>query len=96
VGISNRPSNVAFWGRNAPSRSRARSVLISASVKSSVNQPVIVTPSITLVALRDANSGWLATSVVPEMSFSCRATRRPSRVDTTSGSMKSAPRSIAS
>jgi len=39
---------------------------------------------------------WADTSVVPEMSFSWRATRTPSRVDTRSGSMKSAPSSIAS
>ena len=47
------------------SRSLARSVLISARVKSSVNQPVSMTPSTDLVVLRLANSGWSATSVVP-------------------------------
>ena len=54
-------------------RSRARSVLSSASVKSSVNQPVIEVPSIVFVVRRRAaNSGRLATSVVPEISFSWR------------------------
>jgi len=60
--------------------------LISASVKSSVNQPLTATPSIAFVVRRTANSGRLATSVVPEISFSCRATRTPSFVDTRSGS----------
>ena len=46
----------------------ARSVLSSLSVKSSVNQPVNLTPSITLVVLRPANSGWSATLVVPPIS----------------------------
>jgi hypothetical protein len=64
-------------------------------VKSSVNQPVIETPSIVLVALRSANSGWSATSVVPPISFSCRATRTPSFVETRSGSITSAPIRIA-
>ena len=67
-------------------RSFARSVLSSASVKSSVNQPVMATPSIVLVVRREANSGWSATSVVPPISFSWRATRTPSFVDTRSGS----------
>ena len=60
-------------------------------VKSSVNQPVTARPSMVLVVLRSANSGWAATSVVPPISFSCRATSTPSLVDTRSGSMKSAP-----
>jgi hypothetical protein len=59
----------------------------SASVKSSVNQPVTSEPSITLVVRRDANSGWSATSVVPPISFSWRATSTPSFVETRSGSM---------
>jgi hypothetical protein len=54
VGISNLPSNVAFWGRSSGSRSRARNVFSSARVKSSVNQPVIATPSIDLVVRREA------------------------------------------
>ncbi len=45
-------------------------VFSSASVKSSVNQPVVATPSSTLVVLRPANSGWSATSVVPPISGS--------------------------
>ena len=64
-------------------------------MKSSVNQPVTDTPSRILVVLRLANSGWLATSVVPPISGSCRATRKPSLVGTTSGSMKSAQAWIA-
>ena len=68
-------------------RSFARSVLSSASVKSSVNQPVIAVPSIVLVVRRAANSGCAATSVVPEISFSWRATSTPSLVETRSGSM---------
>ncbi len=51
-------------------RSFARSVRSSASVKSSVNQPVKVTPSITLLVRRPANSGRSATFVVPPISFS--------------------------
>jgi len=62
-------------------------VLISAMVKSSVNQPVVVSPSMTWVRRRSANSGCCATSVVPPISFSCRATNTPSRVITRSGSM---------
>jgi hypothetical protein len=58
-----------------------------ARVKSVVNQPVVVTPSITLVVLRSANSGWLATSVVWLISGSCRSTSTPSLVGTRSGSM---------
>ena len=77
-------------------RSLARRVRSSARVKSSVNQPVSATPSIVLVARRSANSGWSATSVVPEISFSCLATRTPSLVETRSGSMKSAPMPMAS
>jgi hypothetical protein len=67
-------------------RSFARSVLSSASVKSSVNQPVTATPSIDFVVLRLANSGRSATSVVPPISFSWRATSTPSLVITRSGS----------
>ena len=73
--------------RTSGSRSLARSVRSSASVKSSVNQPVTDTPSMVLVARRPANSGRFDTSVVPEISFSCRATSTPSFVDTRSGSM---------
>ena len=57
VGTSNMPSKRVLALRSAGSRSRARSVFSSASVKSSVNQPVTVTPSIVLVVLRAANSG---------------------------------------
>jgi hypothetical protein len=67
-------------------RSTARSVLSSARVKSSVNQPVSGVPSITFVVRRSANSGRDATSVVPEISFSCRATSTRSFVETRSGS----------
>jgi hypothetical protein len=74
-------------GRVAGIRSFARSVLSSASVKSSVNQPVSDTSSIVFVVRRLANSGWSATSVVPEISFSWRATSTPSFVETRSGSM---------
>jgi hypothetical protein len=91
VGISKRPSYSVLPGRSVGIRSFARRVLISASVKSSANQPSVTTPSIVFVARRSANSGRSATSVVPEISFSCRATRWPSRVETRSGSMKSAP-----
>jgi hypothetical protein len=45
VGTDRRPSNSQFRGRSSGSRSRARSVLISASVKSSVNHPDIGSPS---------------------------------------------------
>ena len=69
----------------------ARSVFSSARVKSSVNQPVTSTPSMTFVVRRSANSGWEATSVVPLISFSWRATSTPSFVLTRSGSMTSAP-----
>jgi hypothetical protein len=76
-----------FSSRTSGSRSTARSVRSSASVKSSVNQPVSSVPSITLVVRRSANSGRSATSVVPEISFSWRVTSTPSEVLTTSGSM---------
>jgi hypothetical protein len=61
-----------------------------------VNQPETVLPSITLVVRRSANSGCNPTSVVAEISGSCRATRTWSLVETRSGSMKSAPMSMAS
>jgi len=93
VGIPYRPSKAVPRSRGR--RSRARSVLSSASVKSSVNQPVMSVPSIVLAVRREANSGRLATSVVPEISFSWRQTRTPSFVATRSGSTKSAPCSIA-
>jgi hypothetical protein len=44
-------------------------------VKSSMNQPVTEAPSIVFVALRAANCVRDATSVVPLISFSWRATR---------------------
>jgi hypothetical protein len=87
VGTGSSPSKAVFCGRTLGRRSLARSVRSSASVKSSVNQPVMGLPSITLVVLRLANSGWSATSVVAVMSFSCRATRTWSLVETRSGSM---------
>ena len=74
-------------GRNCGMRSIARRVLSSASVKSSVNQPVSDVPSMTFVFWRFANSGRVATSVVPEISFSWRATSTRSLVETRSGSM---------
>ncbi|SCE73707.1 hypothetical protein GA0070558_104205 [Micromonospora haikouensis] len=86
VGTGSLPSNAVLATRTWGSRSLARSVLSSARVKSSV-KPVTDTPSMVLVALRVANSGWAATSVVPEISFSCRATSWPSFVGTRSGSM---------
>ena len=49
VGTSYLPLYVAFSCRIDGIRSTARRVLSSASVKSSVNQPVRETPSITLV-----------------------------------------------
>ena len=85
VTMRNWPSNAV--PRSSGRRSRARSVFNSARVKSSVNQPSIVCPSITLRVLREANSGRAATSVVPPISFSWRATITPSRVITRSGSM---------
>ena len=96
VRIGDRPSNLVLAGRSCGSRSRHISVFNSARLKSSVNQPLIDLPSITLLVRRAANSGRLATSVVAEISFSCRATRMPSWVGTRSGSMKSAPSSMAS
>ena len=41
-----------------------RRFYFTASVRSSVNQPVMAVPSIVLVALRDANSGLSTMSVV--------------------------------
>ena len=68
-------------GRSFGSRSRQRSVESSSHVKSSVNQPVSSAPSIVFVVRRSANSGRSATSVVPEISFSCRTTSTPSLRD---------------
>ncbi len=82
-------------GGSAGSRSLARRVRSSARVKSSVNQPVTGTPSMVLVVRRPANSVRVPTSVVPLISFSCRATGTPSLVSTTSGSMTSAHCRIA-
>ena len=61
-----------------------------------MNQPVVLTPSMILVVRRAANSDLVATSVVPLISFSCRATSTPSMVLTTSGSIMSAHCRIAS
>ena len=88
VGISNSPSSAVFCGRTSGSRSFARSVFSSASVKSNVNHVFGKTVlSIVTVLLRLANSGWSATFVVPPMSGSWRATSWPSFVNTRSGSM---------
>ncbi len=86
-GIRASPSKAVLPGRRPGTRSLARSVRSSARVKSSVNQPVTARPSIVLVACRSANSGRSATSVVPEISFSCLATSTWSLVETRSGSM---------
>jgi hypothetical protein len=67
--------------RRFGSRSRQRSVDSSAQVKSSVNQPSCATPSTGFVVRRSANSGRSATSVVPEISFSCRTTAPRPRED---------------
>ncbi len=80
VGTRYRPLNAVLAGRTAGNRSTARSVRSSASVKSSVNHPVTLVPSITFVVRRVANSEREATSVVPLISFSWRATRTPSLV----------------
>jgi hypothetical protein len=77
-------------------RSTARSVRSSASAKSSANQPVHGWSSTTLVVRRSANSERLPTSVDQESSLSWRTTRTPSRLTTTSGSISSAPSSMAS
>ena len=90
------PSKLADPCRSCGSRSTARRVASSSQVKSSVNQPVMLTPSIRLVVRRPANSGCAATSVVPEISFSCRSTSTPSFVATMSGSTASAPSAKAS
>lgn len=65
-------------------------------MKSWLNQPVTLTPSRTTVRRRSANSGRLATSVVPPISGSWRATSTWFLVETRSGSMKSAPIRAAS
>jgi hypothetical protein len=70
--MAKRPSYSALAGRRSGIRSRARSVFSSASVKSSLNQPVRAAPSIVFVVRRRANSGRAATSVVPEISLSWR------------------------
>ena len=80
------PSYRVLSGRTQRQPLLARSVFSSARVKSSVNQPVTDRPSIVLVVFRSANSGCSATSVVPPISFSWRATSTPSFVETRSGS----------
>jgi len=88
VGISYSPLCAVLAGRMSGSRSFARSVLSSASVKSSVNQSFAkVMPSITFVVRRSANSGWAATSVVAPIAGSWRTTSWWSFVETRSGSM---------
>ena len=85
VAMRNWPSKAVL--RSCGRRSRAYSVFSSASVKSSVNQPSMRSPSMVLTVLRLANSGCAATSVVPPISFSWRDTSTPSLVITRSGSM---------
>lgn len=70
VRIGSCPSKAAEAGRRAGRRSRARRVFSSARVKSSVNQPVMGTPSTARVVRRSANSGRSAMSVVSSISFS--------------------------
>ena len=94
--IGSVPSKRALSGRTSGIRSRTVRVLSSSQVKSSVNQPVMETPSMRAVRRRSANSGRSATSVVPEISFSWRTTSTPSLVATTSGSTASHPIRIAS
>jgi hypothetical protein len=65
VGIGSRPSCAC---ERKGSRSLARSVLSSASVKSSLNQPVVGRPPIVRVVFRSGN--LTATSVVPPISCS--------------------------
>ena len=62
-----------------------------AGLNLTVRSRELLSPSMVRVVRRSANSGWSATSVVPEISFSWRVTRTWSLVDTRSGSMKSAP-----
>ncbi len=52
-------------------------------------------PSITFDVRRAANSARVETSVVAEISFSCRTTSTPSFEGTTSGSTASTPAAIA-
>ncbi len=83
-----------LWSRSAMGW-MARSVFSSASVKSLTNQPSSSKPSTMALRLRLANSGWSLTLVVALMLGSWRATSTPSFVATRSGSMKSAPSSMA-
>ena len=85
------PSKTVLRLRTRGSRSTAHRVFSSASVKSSVNQPVTARPSTVFVVRRPANSARLATSVVCEISFSWRTTSTWSLVGTRSGSIQSAP-----
>ena len=71
------------------------SVLISASVKSLANQPVWVSPSTVVVFLRLANSGLVETLVLVSRLGSWRAISTPSLVEIRSGSITSAPMSMA-
>ncbi len=96
VRIPSRPSYAVFIGRTSVIRSVAPSVRSSASVKSSVNQPVRRVDPKSRVVRRSANSGRPATSVVRDSSLSCRTTSAPSLLSTTSGSIRSAPWSMAS
>ena len=81
-----------FAGRSCGRRSLQRSVFSSASVKSSTHQPVRARRHRLSSPCADRRTpARSATSVVPEISFSCRQTSTPSCVITRSGSMKSAP-----
>ena len=95
VGIWNNPSNCLLLGRILGIRSLTLRVFNSAKVKSSANHPVTELPSIILVVFLSANLSIFATLVVPDNSFSWRATNTLSLVTTKSGSIKSAPKSIA-
>ncbi len=90
------PPSLAFCGCAAGSGSRANSVSISASVKSSANQPSTGWPAMVLVALRPANSDREATSVVAASSAARRTISAPSLVATSVACRKSQPCAIAS
>ena len=89
------PSKALFAGLTSGMRSLVRRVRSSASVKSSVNQPETDSAVDDLRGLRRSGN-FVATSVVPPISFSCRATGTLSLVSTMSGSMTSAHCRMAS
>lgn len=90
---------IRYWPLQAWLRSAkacfARKVLISARVQALAWKPLSSTPSTGMVLVRPANSGRSATSVLATGLRSWRAISTPSRVDTRSGSMRSAPCSMA-